>query len=276
LSNPLQGALTGILVVAVSAAVVTAYHSVYGFKVAGSPTVVTVVPQGSALDNFGPNLHAVYQGPECPGGDLFLPGAKTTDMKGFPYGPASSDQAANQSTQAWLKAHNASDANNSYRRFEFTASGVNVVIRNVSVRVLKRTPAPTGSHLYLSGGCGAGPPTVFLNVDLDAVTPHAQLSMPTDQGGWAPINRFEFTLNQQNPTLIVDVAGTTSHHDVQWELLVDYSINGRDQPPAVLGAGHNLAFHTTATTARPQMTLDYIWGDQHSWQPGRTPDPPGQ
>jgi len=217
---------------------------------------------GGRMVNLGNGTRiAATLGCDASDGDYYVPYDETALS---PPTAASGRDALDRSGVRWVKDHHATDANRTFREFVIQGkSGETVVIRAIHVLVLSRQGAPeSGTHVSLQTGCGAGPHPFQVSVNLDMLTPIAQI-----QGGDAsnpqPLKTIDYVVTESSPD-IIDLAATTQTSDVTWELQLDYASGGRSGTTTLDDGGH--PFHTTATAPEAKITyyLDPVKG---TWEP---------
>ncbi|MGW9437874.1 helix-turn-helix domain-containing protein [Streptomyces sp. NPDC055607] len=167
-----------------------------------------------------------------------------------------------QDHRGWARALGAVDGGG--MRLELTATGRtsdSVVINDIHVRVVGRSPALPWSAFSMGEGCGSGVVPQTFAVDLDRPQPGVRPVAGQDGDIVVPAKDFPYKVASHDPQVLrFDV--TTKAHDVRWYLEVDWSSGDRRGTVRVDDGGR--PFRTSATAGRPS----YIWWvEPGEWRP---------
>ncbi|MFJ4870422.1 helix-turn-helix domain-containing protein [Streptomyces sp. NPDC088757] len=167
-----------------------------------------------------------------------------------------------QDHRGWARALGAVDGGG--MRLELTATGRtedSVVINDIHVRVVGRSPALPWSAFSMGEGCGSGVVPQTFAVDLDRHQPGVRPVAGKDGDIVVPAKDFPYKVASDDPQVLrFDV--TTKSHDVSWYLEVDWSSGDRKGTVRVDDGGR--PFRTSATAGRPS----YVWWvEPGEWRP---------
>ncbi|MYV65921.1 transcriptional regulator [Streptomyces sp. SID2131] len=167
-----------------------------------------------------------------------------------------------QDHRGWARALGAVDGGG--MRLELTATGRtsdSVVINDIHVRVVGRSPALPWSAFSMGEGCGSGVVPQTFAVDLDRPQPGVRPVAGQDGDIVVPAKDFPYKVASHDPQVLrFDV--TTKAHDVRWYLEVDWSSGDRRGTVRVDDGGR--PFRTSATAGRPS----YVWWvEPGEWRP---------
>ncbi|MEU0231967.1 MULTISPECIES: helix-turn-helix transcriptional regulator [unclassified Streptomyces] len=167
-----------------------------------------------------------------------------------------------QDHRGWARALGAVDGGGML--LELTATGRtsdSVVINDVHVRVVGRSPALPWSAFSMGEGCGSGVVPQTFAVDLDRPQPGVRPVAGKNGDIVVPAEDFPYKVASNDPQVLrFDV--TTKAHDVSWYLEVDWSSGDRRGTIRVDDGGR--PFRTSALAGRPS----YVWWvEPGEWRP---------
>lgn len=140
-----------------------------------------------------------------------------------------------------------------------------VVLLGLRVEILDRQPPTEGSHVTVSGG-GAAQSVRYFHIDLDQPAPVPEYVGSSGEDQEAP---FPYRVSQ-GELEVIDVTAFTGASDVRWQLVLEYSAEGKQDRIVVDDNGD--PFQTTAAAdqvnwsgaGEPPQTA--YWWNGEEWE----------
>jgi hypothetical protein len=170
---------------------------------------------------------------------------------------------------------NAADAGTTSGTYTLQAAqGQTVVITAIHTVVVRRVPAPQATEVAIDSMCAGAAPIIYsltINLDGTDLSPEIQGPDPGNPDKTITMRRLQTTVTNDSP-IVIDFSASTRKYDVTWEILIDYTIDGKSKTAWIENG--SAPFHTEAVRPDDTDLTASLNSDQTNWNISRRT--PGQ